>query len=260
MLKVNVSRASKVRKSTRFSSRRRNRRGAPRLPSSGNLALQQNRIFDGPLNVTGPVLTGVCVLALAGFATVPMLEIGPLSLQMLQHLAVMNVLAPLLALALPQSVVQGRGGLWIPAVLQLTVLWAWHMPSMQQLAAGSAVAQIWLMAMLAGAALWFWQAVIGAARAGGWSALGVLLGTGKLACLLGALLIFAPRDLYLLDGLALVLCAAGPSNLSDQQLAGLLMVTACPLSYLVVGVALAARMLIRLDGAERRADVSARAD
>lgn len=61
-----------------------------------------------------------------------------------------------------------------------------------------------------------------------------LLLTGKLACLLGALLIFAPRELYRLHGLP---------SLEDQQLAGLLMITACPLSYVVAGVAMAAQAI-----------------
>lgn len=221
--------------------------------------MRQTQVSDSAPNVTGPILVGVGVLALAGLASVPLLDVGPLSLQMLQHLAVMNIVAPTLALALPTAHAQRRGALVVPGILQVVVLWAWHTPAIQQLAAVSAVAQIGLMAMLAGAALWFWQAVIGAARAGGWSALGALLLTGKLACLIGVLLIFAPRDLYGLPGLVLALCATGPSSLDDQQLAGLLMVTACPLSYLVVGVALAAHMLTRLDGAQPRSDVTARA-
>jgi putative membrane protein len=71
--------------------------------------------------------------------------------------------------------------------------------------------------------------------------------TGKFACLLGALLIFAPRDLYALPGLVFALCSSGESSLADQQLAGLLMVTACPLSFLTSGVAIAARMLSDLE-------------
>ena len=57
-----------------------------------------------------------------------------------------------------------------------------------------------------------------------------LLVTGKLSCLLAALLVFAPRPLY----------PHRPSrsamSLADQQLAGLLMLTACPLSYVVAGI------------------------
>ena len=73
-----------------------------------------------------------------------------------------------------------------------------------------------------------------------WQAIFLLLLTGKLSCLLGALLIFAPRLLYAAD-------IHAPSfdigTLDDQQLAGLLMITACPLSYVVAGVVLAARMI-----------------
>jgi putative membrane protein len=36
------------------------------------------------------------------------------------------------------------------------------------------------------------------------------------------------------------------ADLSDQQLAGLLMIAACPLSYLTAGVVLAAQMLADL--------------
>jgi putative membrane protein len=113
-----------------------------------------------------------------------------------------------------------------------------------------------LTVVLAGAAFWFWSAVIAAPD---WKGLIALLLTGKLACLLGALLIFAPRDFYNLDGLVLGLCTTGPSSLADQQLAGLLMITACPLSYLVTGVVLAAGMIGRLEDGERSSHVAARA-
>ncbi|MBS7699938.1 MULTISPECIES: cytochrome c oxidase assembly protein [unclassified Chelatococcus] len=219
--------------------------------------MQQLQITERSLSVTGPVLAGVGVLALAGAAVVPLMEFGPLSVQMLQHLVLMNILAPALALALPLTTLR-ISALAVPASCQLLLLWAWHTPFFQQLAASSALAQVGLMGLLGVAALWFWQGVIGAARWGNWSALAALLVTGKLACLLGALLIFAPRDLFSLPGLALALCTTGPSSLEDQQLAGLLMVTACPLSYLVVGVALAARMLSWLDGAQTRSHVAAR--
>ena len=54
-----------------------------------------------------------------------------------------------------------------------------------------------------------------------------LLLTGKLVCLLAALMVFAPRALYGAGH------AHGAAALDDQQLAGLLMIAACPLSYLV---------------------------
>lgn len=207
-------------------------------------------------DASGPVLVGVAVLAVAGLITGSLVELGPLSLQMLQHVALMNVVAPLVALSLSRLGPFAPTSLLLAGFVQLIALWAWHAPAVQHLAASSSAAQVALMSVLAGAAIWFWYALIAASQ---WRTLIALLLTGKLACLLGALLIFAPRDLYSLDGLVLALCTTGPSSLADQQLAGLLMITACPLSYLVTGVALAARMLARLDSDRRITDASARA-
>lgn len=94
------------------------------------------------------------------------------------------------------------------------------------------------------AALWFWWSI--AAAAGQWQAIFALLLTGKLVCLLGALLIFAPR----------VLCAPASGQgfdltLADQQLAGLLMVSGCSLSYVLAAVITAGQMMDALAQAGR---------
>ncbi|RXT20746.1 hypothetical protein B5U98_18210 [Bosea sp. Tri-39] len=208
------------------------------------------------LDASGPITIGAAVLAVSGLITVSVVELGPLSLQMLQHLALMNVAAPLVALGLSKRGRLASTALLPAGFVQLLALWAWHAPAVQQLAASSGASQFGLMSVLAGAAVWFWSALIAASE---WRALIALLLTGKLACLLGALLIFAPRDLYNLDGLVLALCTTGPSSLADQQLAGLLMITACPLSYLITGIALVARMIGRLEDGERSGHVAARA-
>lgn len=194
----------------------------------------------------------------AGAVTVAAVDIGPLSLQMLQHLALMNVLAPLAALLFTARLRHsGPDRIWMAGLLQLLLLWAWHAPAVQQATAGSAGWQIGLLVLLGTAAVLFWSAVISASASSGWRSLAALMLTGKLACLLGVLLIFAPRDLYGLPGLVMALCETGPSTLADQQLAGLLMITACPLSYLVAGVVLAAQMLGRLDSDRGDGDVVA---
>ncbi len=199
------------------------------------------------------------LVAAAGAFALANIDFGPVSLQMLQHLAVMNVLAPLLAAALAgRTQLAGAGWVWTGGLLQMMLLWGWHAPSVQQAAASSAIVQAALLVSLTGAAVLFWWAVIAASARSEWRSLAALMLTGKLACLLGALLIFAPRDLYGLPGLVLALCSTGPSTLADQQLAGLLMVTACPLSYLVAGVILAARMLARIDDCQLIGDVAAR--
>jgi len=194
------------------------------------------------------VLTSSALVLAVGIVTVALVEIGPLSLQMLQHLALMNVVAPLAALLFARRFTPGEPNvIWMAGLLQMLLLWAWHAPAVQQATAGSATFQAALFILLTVSAVAFWSAVIAAGASSRWRSLAALMLTGKFACLLGVLLIFAPRDLYGLPGLVLALCRTGPSTLPDQQLAGLLMITACPLSYLVAGVILAAQMLARLD-------------
>lgn len=218
----------------------------------------QRDIFGGQ-DGSAAVLTSCGLVTAAGAVTLATVEVGPLSMQMLQHLAVMNVLAPLVALAFARRLAHSSTNpIWAAGLIQMLLLWGWHAPALQQAMSTSSALQLVPLLLLAAAAVFFWSAVIAAGTRFGWSALAALMLTGKFACLLGALLIFAPRDLYGLPGLVLVLCTTGPSTLADQQLAGLLMITACPLSYLVAGVILAARMLGRIDGARVDGDVAAR--
>ena len=199
-----------------------------------------------------PVLLGALVLPVAGAVLFATTDVGRVSLQMVEHLLVMNVLAPLAAVLLTRSrspLGDGTRALWPLASVQVALLWAWHAPALQRAATDAPLLHWGMTAALALAALAFWIAVLDAAGTARWSAVLALLLTGKLACLLGALMIFAPRDLYGLPGAVMALCTIGPSSLADQQLAGLLMITACPLSYVVAGTALAARALLDLDRA-----------
>jgi putative membrane protein len=92
------------------------------------------------------------------------------------------------------------------------------------------------------AALWFWLAVLSDRSTMRWRALFALLITGKLFCLLGALLVFAPRLLY--GGIAAHGPLAGDDGaLADQHLAGLMMLAVCPLTYVLAGVVIAAQWL-----------------
>jgi putative membrane protein len=230
---------------------RRNHRADRSLARKGDSRLQhiakQNAGQSESHGATAILLSSALVAG-AGIVTISLVEIGPLSFQMLLHLGVMNVLAPLVALVLAGRWAPARpNGIWIAGLLQVLLLWAWHAPIIQQATANSAAWQFALFGLLAVSAVAFWNAVIAAASSSGWRALAVLMLTGKIACLLGALLIFAQHDLYGLPGLTLALCTTGPSTLADQQLAGLLMITACPLSYLIASVVLAAQMLMRID-------------
>jgi putative membrane protein len=154
------------------------------------------------------------------------------------HIAIMNVAAPLVAAWTPVRPVwmERRGFLVAAALAQMILLWAWHLPAVHRMA--SMPVHALMMTALAFAALAFWIAIVAAAAERRWSAIAALLLTGKLACLLGALLIFAPGAIY------------GPS-VDDQHLAGLFMITACPLSYVVAGIVLAVQALADLERGRR---------
>lgn len=176
------------------------------------------------------------------------MTLGPLSSQMAQHIVLMNLVAPLAVVVMLLQLRQRQiaipdPGRWIaPAtVLQLGLLWFWHAPAVQGV--HSPPLHWVMMASLGASALLFWWAVLAPGERR-WRALLALLATSKLFCLLGVLLTFSPRPLY----------AGGHAGhgmaadlLADQQLAGLLMLIACPATYLVAGLILAARWLGALD-------------
>ena len=180
------------------------------------------------------LLLGEIALANAG--------LDPIARHMGSHMVLMNAVAPLLALAVIAS---GRGlsrmasgyALTAATVLQLALLWGWHAPPALGVALQTAAGHAAMQATLLASALWFWCAVFADRTALRWRALLALLVTGKLFCLLGVLLIFAPRLVYpeLAHGGRVV-----GSTLADQQLGGLLMVVVCPLTYVLAGIVLSA--------------------
>lgn len=175
---------------------------------------------------------------------------GPLTLHMGQHILLMNVAA--LAAA---AVLGRRSDPWLAryptaaAVAQILLLWFWHAPPVLAAVLGSLALHAFMQASLLLVAIWFWRSLLAVSEQRQWVPVALLLLTSKLFCLLGVLLIFAGRDLYQL-GTAHDHVHVAMSGLADQQLAGLLMIVACPLSYLGVGVFLASRWVGVL---ERRA-------
>lgn len=178
---------------------------------------------------------------------------GFLTQHMAAHIVAMNVVAPACALAaarlFPSAFhAASRGGLLPSASIQIALLWGWHTPAMLALAVQTPATMAAMHATLFAAALWFWSAVIGATRRGDWTPLAALLVTGKLFCLMGLLLAFAPRVLYAQVAL-IQSCfgSTGPSLIEDQQLAGLLMLAACPMVYVAAAIVIARRWLRRID-------------
>jgi len=171
---------------------------------------------------------------------------GPLSLHMLQHVVVMNVLVPTAVFGLS---LRGPRGLWktwpLATAVQLVLLWGWHAPPTLAFAMAQPMAMAAMHLSLALAAFWFWASIASAPPTGRWRAIFALIVTGKLFCLLGALLVFAPRHLFEMGSHSHHHPAA--DAMADQQLAGLIMLTACPLSYVLIGIVISARWFLSLE-------------
>jgi putative membrane protein len=197
--------------------------------------------------LTMPAVASIAAVGIAGVAIVSAFELGPLSTHMARHIAVMNFAAPALAIVLvhhPLARVARPVAVWATGVLQTLLLWVWHAPVMQYLTMEFPALQMLMDGSLLLSGVGFWTLLLTLSSSARWQAIFLLLLTGKLSCLLGVLLIFAPRHLY--TAIPHLQHHSTTMDLADQQLAGLLMITACPLSYVLAGVVLAAQMMADL--------------
>ena len=207
-------------------------------------------------------LVGALAVATAGAVILAFVQLGPLSGHMVVHIAAMNVVAPLVAVGISRHYPKhlpraSAGSLWLLTLGQMALLWGSHSPPIHHAAQSSPLTLAALHVALFGSALAFWVCVVAASSH--WQAMLALLVSGKLACLLGALLIFAPRLLF--DAAASAhgthAMPFGHATLADQHLAGLLMVAACPLSYVLTAIVLAAQTMTGLERARSPAFSSA---
>ncbi len=157
---------------------------------------------------------------------------------MLQHLVVMNIAALFLAAALRIRV---AGVLAIATVLQIGLLWGWHLPVLFDAARHDLVLAMLMQASLFAVAFLFWSAVIAHPVERSWQTIFALLVTAKAFCLFGAILCFARGALYAGHG------ETPAGALDDQQLAGLLMMASCALVYVTASIALFTRWMASLE-------------
>lgn len=167
-----------------------------------------------------------------------MIAHGTLAGHMLLHLVVMNGVALLLATSLRPKL---RGLLAASTVLQIALLWGWHVPSVYAAASHSLVLTLSMHASLLAVSFLFWSAVLAHPVEKSWQTILAALVTAKAFCLFGAVLCFARRPLYAAHG-----DVGGLSPLDDQQLAGLLMMASCAVVYVVAAVALFVRWMNRM--------------
>jgi len=194
------------------------------------------------------VLIGALAVPATALLAVGVPSPGRLSWHMAAHIACMNIAAPLAAVLLsqcnkePTRMWSGSATLWGATLAQLAILWASHIPSVHHGVQTEPAAVIALHALLFLVALAFWLSVTGSPHQ--WHSVLALLVSGKLSCLLGVLLTFAPRPLFAKVHAA---HSGHEALLADQHLAGLLMIAACPLSYVLTAVVLAIQAVKALD-------------
>lgn len=192
------------------------------------------------------LLTAACALLTALLAH-RLFPVGPLSHHMIAHIALMNAAAPAAALALRNHPAMGQDRIGFRALaffaaLQLGLFFAWHSPPMAAGVMKPAVVSSAMQASLFAVAFFFWLAVFHQRANAFWRSVAALLITGKLFCLMAAVLVFSPRVLYGAGSSGL----EGAVTLADQQLAGLIMVVVCPLAYVASAVFLTVRWLNEL--------------
>jgi putative membrane protein len=216
---------------------------------------EQVRILSAKRGLRPLILLGG--VALATLAVVRAASLGPLSHHMIMHILLMNAAAPVIAFTILRewrlsSGVLARGETLIAATVgQILLLWLSHAPVVLDGVMTSPIYAILISSVLAASALLFWASVLSQCGAARWRAIAALLLTGKLFCLLAVLLVFAARSLYNTGPAAL-----GHDHsrialdwlLNDQQLAGLLMIVVCPVTYVAAATWIAA-LWLREEGA-----------
>jgi putative membrane protein len=185
-------------------------------------------------------LAGIGVLAIAFVSPLCALSSALFSARVVHHVLLVAVAAPLLAKSVPA---RRPGSVALPFVVATAVLWIWHLPAAYDLAL-SHKAVYWIMQLtLTASAIWFWHAVLAAGRSPVEAVLFVLAGFAQMG-MLGALLTFAPEQLYAIHATAPL--GWGMTPLADQQLGGLLMWVPAGVPYAAVAAILARRGWSRL--------------
>ena len=170
------------------------------------------------------------------------------SAHMLLHLGLVSLAAPLLALGLARTTGGGAPGSapvllgTLASVLELLVIWSWHLPALHAAAALSGPAFAAQQAMFFAAALAVWGSAFAVpTRAGaGLGAAVLALGFTHMS-MLGILIATAPGLIY-----PAALCGGGffgLSPLDDQRLGGVLMAGPGSLPYLAGALFRARRAL-----------------
>jgi cytochrome c oxidase assembly factor CtaG len=123
-----------------------------------------------------------------------------LARSMAAHILLMGAAAPVIAVWLMRipCIDSRRPGrcLLAAVILQIALLYLWHLPAARSIATEIPGGMLVMQVSLALAAVCFWLSVLRNVTCRRWHAVLALLVTAKLFCLLGILLVFARRPLF----------------------------------------------------------------
>ncbi|MBD8556622.1 cytochrome c oxidase assembly protein [Rhizobium sp. CFBP 8762] len=163
------------------------------------------------------------------------------SIRVLHHVVLIGFVAPLLAVALRRETDENSANL-LPLffLVHTIIVWMWHAPVFYSMALAS-TSLFWVMELsLLLSAFFLWRAIFCAAVNPG-LALAGLLATVIQMGMLGALLTFTERPMFIEH--FLTTDAYGLTAMEDQQLAGLLMWVPAALPYLLAALITVFRLL-----------------
>lgn len=190
------------------------------------------------------VIIGWSVAAVAFISPLCALSVALFSARVAQHMILVLVAAPLIALGMPLST-QRRGTIGLSALTFFAALWFWHMPYPYQ-ATFETTAAYWLMHLsLFGSAVWLWSELLHhtPARVGEALLVGAL--TSMQMGLLGATLSLADHAFY--GWHLLTTWSWGLTPLEDQQMGGVVMWVPGIVLFLWVAVRSLSRVWARLE-------------
>lgn len=189
------------------------------------------------------IAIGRCADARAGWLALALMVIvfvSPLcalssalfSARVTHHIILIAVVAPLLARAFPLPHIPAPP--LVPVVAaHAVIVWLWHAPGLYTWGLAT-VPAYWLMqATLLGSAWLLWRSIFAPLVQTGVALMALVATIGQMG-LLGALIVFSPRPLYVVHFASTA--AWGLTPLADQQLAGLLMWVLAMVPYLAAGL------------------------